>query len=537
MANKNKEDLEEIEILDLLDDKDNNLKSEVKKETKKKKNIKSKKETKKVKEEIKKKTNKSKKTEKEITKKEELSKKKEQKQVKKKNELKKEKQKSDIKKIKKSDGEEPIIIKKTSKTKKRKVKKKAFIILIISIFLILFTASAFIIYFTKLDKDEPEIYEPIRISYKDYYFNQVKTNDEKVIYKLENNKFYEVGEVSKDIILCLESDKYLDFGFFKLKNSNYYIDYKNLEEDTTEIEVLNNTYQNYIPFNESIKTTDTTNFYLNDKLVYSYKIEMELPILIKEDNYYGVIFENKLLYVKKDECEVIKKQNTDLKHTSKIATLVYHFTYDSTNLEEKKKCLNSNVTICLSDTLFKAHLTYMKDNNFYTATMEDLSLFIDGKVQLPEKTVVITIDDGYFVSAAIKVLEELDLHATLFLIGKAGSPDDYKSDNLEIHSHTYGMHYAGACPGGQGSPLKCLNREKLLDDLKKSREQLNGSTVFCYPFFEYNDYAISVLKEAGFEMAFIGGRYKIKVGTNKYKIPRYGIINTTTVKDIAQIIN
>ena len=83
----------------------------------------------------------------------------------------------------------------------------------------------------------------------------------------------------------------------------------------------------------------------------------------------------------------------------------------------------------------------------------------------------------------------------------------------------------------------CLNKETLLADLKKSREQLNGSTVFCYPFFEYNDYAISVLKEAGFEMAFIGGRYKIKVGSNKYKLPRYGIINTTYVEDIKKIIN
>ena len=142
--------------------------------------------------------------------------------------------------------------------------------------------------------------------------------------------------------------------------------------------------------------------------------------------------------------------------------------------------------------------------------MEDISLFVDGKIQLPKKTVVITIDDGYFVQAMINVLEEFDFHATLFLIGKAGNPSDYQSPNLEIHSHTYGLHYTGACSGGQGSPLKCLSRDKILEDLKKSREQLNGSKVFCYPYFEYNDYAISLLKEAGFEMAFIGKRQKIK---------------------------
>ena len=91
-------------------------------------------------------------------------------------------------------------------------------------------------------------------------------------------------------------------------------------------------------------------------------------------------------------------------------------------------------------------------------------------------------------------------------------------------------------PGGQGSPLKCLDKDILLADLKKSREQLNGSTVFCYPFFEYNDYAINVLKEAGFTMAFAGGRQKIKVGSDKMKLPRYGVINTFNINNFINMI-
>ena len=77
----------------------------------------------------------------------------------------------------------------------------------------------------------------------------------------------------------------------------------------------------------------------------------------------------------------------------------------------------------------------------------------------------------------------------------------------------------------------------LLEDLKKSREQLKGSTVFCYPFFEYNDYAINILKEAGFTMAFAGGRQKIKVGSNKMTLPRFGVINTTTLEAFKSTIS
>ena len=111
---------------------------------------------------------------------------------------------------------------------------------------------------------------------------------------------------------------------------------------------------------------------------------------------------------------------------------------------------------------------------------------------------------------------------------------------IETHSHGHDIHNPGVCPGGQGGGIKCLAKDKLLDDLKKSRETLNNTTVFCYPFYEYNDYSISVLKEAGFTMAFGGtledGKRKVTVGSNKFKLPRYVIYNTTTEKDVASYI-
>ena len=81
----------------------------------------------------------------------------------------------------------------------------------------------------------------------------------------------------------------------------------------------------------------------------------------------------------------------------------------------------------------------------------------------------------------------------------------------------------------QGSPLKCLDRNVLLEDLRKSRETLNGTKAFCFPFYEYNDYAISVLKEAGFEMAFIGAGRRVTPGIDKYKIPRITIQRNTSL--------
>ena len=85
---------------------------------------------------------------------------------------------------------------------------------------------------------------------------------------------------------------------------------------------------------------------------------------------------------------------------------------------------------------------------------------------------------------------------------------------MELASHTHNLHTPIVCSGGQGSPLKCQNKEILLSDLKTSREVLDGTKAFCFPFYEFNNYAISVIEEAGFEMAFFGGSKKVTKGIN-----------------------
>jgi len=385
-----------------------------------------------------------------------------------------------------------------------------------------------------------KIIPELKINYEDYFYNVVKVNKDKKIYTIIDNNIEEIGTVYNKQILSLTKDDNIEKGYYNIKDTDYYIDYKNVEK--SELKEFDDYWKNYIPYNESIEITDKVDLYLDKELAYTINSSLTLPIIIKDDDYYGVIYKDKLFYVKKDTGNVIKNINTDLKHTNEFSTLVYHATYDHTNSTEKAKCIKANSTICLSDIEFDKQMKYLKDNNYYTATMKDVSMFVDGKVQLPKKTVAITIDDGYFADAAVKVLEKYDLHATIFLIGELANLDEWKTEswyskNIELHSHTYNMHNPGKCEGGQGSILKCGDKQMLLDDLKKSREQLNGTTVFCYPFFEYNDYAIKILKEAGFEMAFAGGRKKIKVGQDKMKLSRFGIINTSTLDNFIATIN
>ena len=127
---------------------------------------------------------------------------------------------------------------------------------------------------------------------------------------------------------------------------------------------------------------------------------------------------------------------------------------------------------------------------------------------------------------------------TLFLIGSLASPEAYRSDYLEIHSHTWDMHTIGQCPSsiGRGGIL-CLDENTVLEDLRKSRESLNQTTNFCYPFYDYNNRAIELLKRAGFTMALAGSERKVKVGQDKFTVPRYVIVNYTTMNEFISYVS
>ena len=63
--------------------------------------------------------------------------------------------------------------------------------------------------------------------------------------------------------------------------------------------------------------------------------------------------------------------------------------------------------------------------------------------------------------------------------------------------------------------LILTSEEKILKDLKTSQEKLDGSFAMAYPFFDFNERAIKLLRQAGFRLAFIG-----QYDTNGYSTPK-----------------
>ena len=418
-----------------------------------------------------------------------------------------------------------------SKRKRKSKNKLVKLIIIIMVIFVLGIGVYFII-----DKDG--FYEEEKIDTSMYYNEFVKTNKESDIYIKENGEYKKIGVIGNDVELSLNEIVDVQEPYFNIKefDGEYYINYQDVDK-ITELLKQDDRYKVYIVFNNNVKTEETTNFYDEEgNLIYSINQGYSLPIIIKEDDMYGVEFNNRLLYIKNDECEIIDNYNTDKTNSSGVGVLNYHFFYDDNDAEESRGCREE---ICVSKTQFISELDFLDDNNIITIKSQELEDYIDGKIQLP-KSVYITIDDGGRNEVGLELLTEREEYATVFLITDWYDPSTYyKSEYIELHSHGDDIHDQYRCNvGRQGGAIQCEDRDILLADLRLSREKLGGSTVFAYPFYEYNDYAISILKEAGFTMAFVGESWTsdnlVKVGMNKYTLPRFVMVNYTTKNDLTK---
>ena len=371
--------------------------------------------------------------------------------------------------------------------------------------------------------------ENVLIKIKSNYGSAVKTTKDTKIYINDNGKYKDAGSINKDNILELEvvDNISLDNKYFKLLDSDYYVSYKDVEPTD---ESISKRYLNYIEFPIEVTTKESVVYY-DDSFneLFSLDIPITSKVIVNLDDYYGITLLSRLVYVKKEDISNTVEVDSSEDVAESIPAILYHFIY----LNGDNSC---NDIICHSEEQIDSHFKFLADNNVFTLNTSEVLSFIKGEINLPKKSILITIDDGARAENFIPFLEKYGLNATLFLVSSWYPVSKFSSPYLEIASHTHNMHTTGVCPTGQGGGINCLPESEILNDLKLSRETLNNTKAFCFPFYEYSDYSINLVKEAGFEMAFIGGSTKIKKGINPYKIPRYPILSSFGVDYISNLV-
>ncbi|MBS1905247.1 MAG: polysaccharide deacetylase family protein [Actinobacteria bacterium] len=217
------------------------------------------------------------------------------------------------------------------------------------------------------------------------------------------------------------------------------------------------------------------------------------------------------------------EQNTAT--AAKIPILMYHqFT---TKPEGEDNWLRNNY-VYIED--FKAQMDYVASQKFYMPTWVELNAFIDGKLFLPQHSLIITDDDAdpTWLQLAVPVVTERKLLTTSFVITgerKDGSPSPY----VLQRSHTNDMHRAGA--NGKGRMVN-LTADEVAADLEESAKVLGAKEVIAYPYGHYNATAEEGVTKAGFLLARTIDYGYVKIGTPKLELPVIRINYGDTVEGL-----
>lgn len=224
----------------------------------------------------------------------------------------------------------------------------------------------------------------------------------------------------------------------------------------------------------------------------------------------------------------------------KIPVLCYH---NVATEEERNKFPQEKIwTMELNN--FDQQMKYLYENGYKTLTMDEFYDWKKGNIELPLKSVLITFDDGFYSNYyyAFPILKKYNFKATVFLIGQDIAPYEptwngnlvesmslkiinkckIEYPNIEFQSHSLRLHRKGI--------LKDKKKEEIKKDFKDFKEMIKEVEYFAYPFGEYNENIINILKESKFKLAFIYGPNKedYRKASRKdddYLIPRLNINN------------
>jgi peptidoglycan/xylan/chitin deacetylase (PgdA/CDA1 family) len=180
---------------------------------------------------------------------------------------------------------------------------------------------------------------------------------------------------------------------------------------------------------------------------------------------------------------------------------------------------------------FTAELNYMKSQGYEAITLDQLFAGWSGKAPIPEKPVVVSMDDGYLTqyTHALPVLQKLGWPGVLNLKLQSLDPGQEMTPTMikkmiaagwEIDDHTI-TH----------PDVTTLSPASLQHEVGDSRTMLQRQfgipvNFFCYPAGKFNDAAIAGLKRAGYTGATTEIIGFASSSGDPFKLPRVEILGS-----------
>ncbi|WP_342504707.1 polysaccharide deacetylase family protein [Sporosarcina sp. FSL K6-2383] len=275
---------------------------------------------------------------------------------------------------------------------------------------------------------------------------------------------------------------------------------------------------------------------LQKTAVYEYADLQSSVILEMEEGYrYPVIGEEEDWYILAigERPGYVAKQSVALDEG--LPVLVYHQVLP----RELMRTMASTISL----ETFEQQMGYLADHHFETLTAYQLYDYLEGRLVVPSKAVLITFDDGLLSTKeyAYPILKQYGFTALQHIISSrtdraqgaqlfdvegplqffTATDLEELADVFQFEAHTYELHSLDE-DLGVGVALD-HSKEKILLDLQQNIQQVPAAVSLAYPFGHYHEDFIAAAKEAGLLIGFTTTEGYANRKTSNYEVRRYGI--------------
>lgn len=198
-------------------------------------------------------------------------------------------------------------------------------------------------------------------------------------------------------------------------------------------------------------------------------------------------------------------------------------------------------SIIISKDKFRQQLQTIKDNGYTTLTMSQLNDYLYKDKPIPEKSVVITFDDGYRdnYTNAFPILKEFNMNATIFVISSYINRELYLTTDEIKEMSDYGVDIESHTVSHVN--LSTLSYEDQIKELKESKETIEKITnkpviAIAYPEGKYNKDTEKTVVDAGYTMGFTTERGYADRADSSSKLNRVCVDYTYKPNNIMKIL-
>lgn len=219
-------------------------------------------------------------------------------------------------------------------------------------------------------------------------------------------------------------------------------------------------------------------------------------------------------------------------------------TYHRIIKEEPTKAVDPK-RIAVSAAQFRSHMTFLKRLGYHSVSLNTYGRQLRENPRIPARSFAITFDDAYqeMVTLALPVLRDTGFAATVFAVsgqlGGTNAWDDgqaalltadglraWRQAKMDVGAHT--------CSHVHLPQVDAAAARHEIVDSKKQLEEVLGETVstFAYPYGETNEVVSGLVRDAGFDAAFVTDRGRRNHAENLYHLRRVVIFPRTNLWEL-----